>query len=73
MVYTHEFKKRHAKDPYGYPVEHLIRTLVLNSFNGTPSPVGPKTKSHNKRVALLAQQDQILMDADTLDEQDDNR
>tara|TARA_B100000902_G_scaffold154129_3_gene150622 strand:- start:9117 stop:10292 length:1176 start_codon:yes stop_codon:yes gene_type:complete len=74
MMYTHEYKKRHAKDPYGYPREHLIRTLLLNSFTGTPSPVGPKTKSHNKRVAMLAKQEQQeMMDADSLDIVDDTR
>jgi hypothetical protein len=73
MVYTNEFKKRHVKDPYGYPVDHLIRTLMLNTFIGTPSPVGPKTKAHNKRVALLDQDHQMLMDADSLDIQDDTR
>ena len=73
MVYSNDFKKRHAKDPYGYPIDHLLRTLLLNAFVGTPSPVGPKTKAHNKRVALLEQEDQKLMDADTLDLQDDSR
>ena len=73
MLYSNDFKKRHAKDPYGYPVDHLVRTLLLNAFFGTPSPVGPKTKAHNKRVALFDQEDQQLMDADTLDLQDDTR
>jgi hypothetical protein len=73
MVYSNEFKKRHAKDPYGYPIDHLIRTLLLNAFAGTPSPVGPKTKAHNKRVALLEQEEQQMMDADSLDLQDDSR
>jgi 3'-phosphoadenosine 5'-phosphosulfate sulfotransferase (PAPS reductase)/FAD synthetase len=73
MVYSNEFKKRHAKDPYGYPIDHLVRTLLLNAFAGTPSPVGPKTKAHNKRVALLEQEEQMLMDADSLDLQDDSR
>lgn len=73
MVYSNEFKKRHAKDQYGYPIDHLIRTLLLNAFAGTPSPVGPKTKAHNKRVALLEQEEQQMMDADSLDLQDDSR
>ena len=73
LVYSNEFKKKHANDPYGYPVDHLIRTLLLNSFMGSPSPVGPKTKAHNKRVALLEDETQQLMDADSLDWQDDTR
>lgn len=73
LVYSNEFKKRHVKDPYGYPIDHLVRTLLLNAFQGTPSPVGPGTKAHNKRVALFAQHDQQMMDADTLDLQDDTR
>jgi predicted phosphoadenosine phosphosulfate sulfurtransferase len=73
MIYSNEFKKRHAKDPYGYPVDHLLRTLLLNAFFGTPSPVGPSTKAHSKRVALLQQEEQQMMDADTLDLQDDTR
>lgn len=70
MTYSHEFKKRHAKDPYGYPIDHLIRTLLLNAFVGSPSPVGPKTKAHNKRLAMTHQE---LQDADSLDIQDDMR
>ena len=73
MLYAHEFKKRHVKDPYGYPIDHLIRTLLLNAFVGTPSPVGPKTKAHNKRVELFANNDQIVADADSLDLLDDLR
>ena len=73
MVYTNEFKKKHAKDPYGYPLDHLIRVLLLNEFMGSPSPVGPKTKAHKKRLALLDHGDQAVLDADTLDLQDDLR
>lgn len=73
MVYSNDFKKKHVKDPYGYPIDHLIRTLLLNEFIGSPSPVGPKTKAHNKRKALLEQEDQIMMDANSLDMQDDRR
>jgi len=73
MVYTHEYKKKHVKDPYGYPVDHLVRTLLLNSFVGSPSPVGPKTKAHNKRVLSIESDHQALLDADSLDMQDDMR
>lgn len=53
MTYSHEYKKKHALDPYGYPVDHLVRTLLLNAFAGSPTPVGPKTKAHAKRLAAL--------------------
>lgn len=73
LVYSNDFKKKHATDPYGYPIDYLIRTLLLNSFMGSPSPVGPKTKAHNKRVVALEDETQRLMDADSLDIQDDTR
>lgn len=56
MTYTHEYKKKHALDPYGYPVDHLIRTLMLNAFVGSPTPVGPKTKAHAMRLKALEEQ-----------------
>lgn len=73
MVYSNDFKKKHAKDPFAYPIDSLVRTLLLNSFLGSPNPVGPKTKAHNKRLAVLGQSAQELMDADSLDLQDDLR
>ena len=73
MRYTNEFKKKHVNDPYGYPVDHLVRTILLNSFVGSPSPVGPKTKAHNKRVSLLQSEQQHILDADSLDIVDDMR
>jgi 3'-phosphoadenosine 5'-phosphosulfate sulfotransferase (PAPS reductase)/FAD synthetase len=73
LVYANNFKKKHANDAYGFPIDNLIRTLLLNSFMGSPDPVGPKTKAHNKRVALLDTETQRLMDADSLDIQDDTR
>ena len=57
LAYAHEFKKKHATDPYGYPVDHLIRTLLLNAFVGSPSPVGPKTRAHRKRVEMMENSD----------------
>lgn len=73
MTFSHEFKKKHAIDPYGYPVDHLIRTLLLNSFVGSPTPVGPKTRAHTKRLHTLENDDQMLQDADSLDILDDTR
>lgn len=67
MAYAHEYKKKHAIDPYGYPVDHLVRTILLNSFMGSPTPVGPKTKAHAKRVQLLGDNSDLSVDADSLD------
>jgi len=65
MKFAAEFRRKRKNDPYGYPLDHLIRTLLLNEFRHTsPSPVGPKTKAHRMRMAALA-------DADDLDKMDD--
>jgi predicted phosphoadenosine phosphosulfate sulfurtransferase len=65
MKFAAEFRRKRKNDPYGYPIDHLIRTLLLNEFRHTaPSPVGPKTKAHRMRLAAL-------QDADDLDKVDD--
>jgi len=47
-----EFRKKHAKDPYSYPMEYLIRILLTSEVWGhTISPVGPKTRAHTVRMA----------------------
>jgi len=51
----------------------LVRTLILNSFMGSPSPVGPKTRAHTKRMSILEQEDQVIEDANSLDLLDDMR
>lgn len=69
MSFVSKYRKKHVSDPYGYPIDHLIRTLLLNEFHHTaPSPVGPKTRAHAVRVAK-----QEIIDADTLDMHDDLR
>lgn len=68
--YSAEFRHRHQKDPYSYPLEWLIRVLLLNEFSLTSvSPVGPKTRAHTMRVAAAAAD----ADLDSLDLQDDRR
>lgn len=53
LRFAGQFRKKHAKDPFSYPIDWLIRTLLLNEFSTTsPNPVGPKTKAHAMRVAL---------------------
>jgi len=54
-----EFRKKQAKDPFGYPLDSLIRTLLLNEFQVTsPNPVGPKTRAHTMRM-MAAQQEEV--------------
>lgn len=65
-AFVAKYRKKHINDPFSYPIDHLIRTLLLQEFLGTaPSPVGPKTRAHAVRMAE--------MDADSLDLQDDRR
>lgn len=50
-VYVSKFRKKHASDPHGYPINWLIRNLLLNEIDvNSPTPVGPKTKAHSVRV-----------------------
>ena len=65
-----EFRKKQKLDPYGYPLDSLIRTLMLNEFQVTsPNPVGPKTRAHTMRMAAAQQELNDLDDADRLDDQ----
>ena len=67
MGFVHKYKKKHEKDPYGYPVDHLIRTLLLSSLSYDPSPVGPRTRADTVR-RQKALDDEA---ANSLDAQDD--
>lgn len=52
LRFAGEFRKKHARDPFSYPVDWLVRTLLLNEFSVTSvNPVGPKTRAHAMRVA----------------------
>jgi len=55
--FASEFRKKHALDPFAYPVEWLIRNIILNELaNRAVTPVGPKTKAHSIRMAALEQE-----------------
>lgn len=70
MAFASEFRKKHKQDPYSYPLNWLIRNLLLNEFSITAAtPVGPKTKAHAVRVIEAEE----LAELDTLDYQDDTR
>jgi len=48
------YRTKWASDPFSYPVNWLIRTLLLNEFATTAvTPVGPKTKAHSVRSAEM--------------------
>lgn len=50
-VFVSNFRKKHMNDPHGYPVNWLIRNLLLNEIDSSsPTPVGPKTKAHAVRT-----------------------
>jgi predicted phosphoadenosine phosphosulfate sulfurtransferase len=58
MAYAAEFRKKHQKDPYSYPMEWLIRNLLLGELNGlSVSPVGPRTRAHTLRLAASQQEE----------------
>jgi predicted phosphoadenosine phosphosulfate sulfurtransferase len=51
-VFVSQFRKKHLSDPRSYPINWLIRTLLLNAFDiAAPTPIGPKTKAHTVRAA----------------------
>lgn len=70
MAYAAAYRKKWANDPWSYPLEWLVRNLLLNDFSVTSvTPVGPKTRAHARRMAAA----QEMADANTLDALDDNR
>jgi predicted phosphoadenosine phosphosulfate sulfurtransferase len=70
MTFAAKYRAKWATDEWSYPLEWLIRNLMLNEFSITSvSPVGPKTRAHAKRLAAA----QEMADADGLDALDDSR
>lgn len=56
--YAAEFRRKHAQDPFSYPIEWLIRNILLNEItNNSVTPVGPKTRAFNVRAAAMEQED----------------
>jgi predicted phosphoadenosine phosphosulfate sulfurtransferase len=53
--YVSEFRKKHILDKHSYPMNLLMRNLLLNNIdNGSAvSPVGPKTKAFSVRKKEL--------------------
>jgi len=49
-AYVAEFRKKHNADPYSYPLNWIVRNLLLNELTVTAtSPVGPKTRADTLR------------------------
>jgi len=50
QAYTADFRRKHAKDPYSYPMNWLIRNLILNEITvAAAAPVGPGTRADTLR------------------------
>ena len=65
-AFSAEFRKKHLKDPYSYPVFWLIKNLMMNEFHtASPTPIGPGTRAHAIRVA---QANAELNDLDMIDD-----
>jgi hypothetical protein len=70
MSFVSKYRKKHVSDPWSYPIEWLIRTLLLNEFHSmAPTPIGPKTRAYSQRMAIA----QEIAEADSLDAMDDLR
>jgi len=67
-AYAAKFRKKHESDPYSYPLEWLVRNLLLNEFHATdPNPVGPGTRADAIRRAMAE------AELNSMDLQDDSR
>lgn len=61
LSFSAEFRKKHAADPYSYPLEWLIRNIFLNELAGrSVTPVGPGTRAHTMRVAALNKEEDVV-------------
>lgn len=56
-AYVADFRKKHLRDPYSYPMNWLIRNLIMNEITvSAAAPVGPKTKADSLRRKLAEQE-----------------
>jgi hypothetical protein len=55
-AYVAQFRAKHVQDPFSYPINWLIRNLLLNEINVTSaSPIGPGTKAHAVRSTEIVE------------------
>ena len=48
--YVADFRRKHVIDPFSYPINWLIRNLLMNEINvAAAAPVGPKTTANTLR------------------------
>ena len=49
--YVADFRRKQAADPYSYPINWLIRNILMNEITvHAATPVGPKTRAHTLRL-----------------------
>lgn len=57
MAYVADFRKKHLADPYSYPMNWLIRNLLMGEITvSAATPVGPKTRAHTLRQKAAQQE-----------------
>lgn len=55
--YVADFRKKHIRDPYSYPLNWMIRNLLIGEINvAAAMPVGPKTKADTLRKKAAEQE-----------------
>jgi len=55
-AFVAQFRTKHLQDPFSYPINWLIRNLLLNEINITSaSPIGPGTKAHSVRSTEIVE------------------
>jgi 3'-phosphoadenosine 5'-phosphosulfate sulfotransferase (PAPS reductase)/FAD synthetase len=56
-AFVANFRRKHVTDPYSYPINWLVRNLLMHEFEtSAPTPVGPKTRAHTLRVKAAEQE-----------------
>jgi predicted phosphoadenosine phosphosulfate sulfurtransferase len=57
FAYIADFRRKHIRDPYSYPMNWLIRNLLLGEISiASAAPVGPKTKADTLRQKAAQQE-----------------
>ena len=57
FAYIADFRRKHLRDPYSYPMNWLIRNLLLGEISiASAAPVGPKTKADTLRQKAAQQE-----------------
>ena len=63
-AFSADFRRKHNADPYSYPLNWLIRNLLLNELTvAAAAPVGPKTRADTLRRKALEKLAEEQIDA----------